>query len=527
MSRTKQMGSAVMKNILQLDYKEARKFLLENKSYVNFDLPEYFNFAPVLEAVSSKLGNYDVNYFFAKNGSKKIDPRDLYDVNHRIFSNKDGQLAWRPFELMHPVLYVALVHILTKEENWKFVVKRFKDLSTGQIEVASIPALCSKKKSAKAEQIRAWWENFEQNCVAQGLNFQYVFETDVADCYSSIYTHAITWALYGKDEAYENRDVGSFGKKVDQIFQMMHHRQTNGIPQGSVLSDFIAELLFAYADSLLIKAIDAMDGIEKTDYKIIRYRDDYRIFTNRTDVGSRILKELTEILEEFGLKLNSQKTKRSDDIVLSSIKTDKIDELFVPNIKKERDNFAKWLIQIYAVTLKHPNTGKTSRQLGAFHQELIEHLDGGQHLRNYEKPEVMLSVVVSIAMKNPRYYNMAMAVSSLLVRAADKSRRGLLVEKLLNKFSQTPNTGLLDVWAQRVSYPIDPTLPFTETLTSVVSEEYTDNSVIWNIEWLKPAMGDIIKSTKLVDIAVLASLREQEKIAISREEVDLFIDIPS
>lgn len=519
-----------MMTVLELDHEKARAFLLNNKSYAGFDLPEYFNFAPMLNTVSKALGEQRVNYFFARKteGTGNIDPRDQYEVNHKIFGNKDGELAWRPFELVNPVLYVSLVHTLTKEENWNVILQRFRELRSSQIDVASIPTLPSKKKSAKAEQIKAWWEKFEQNCVAQALQFQYVYETDVADCYSSFYTHSIAWAIHGRDAAYEARSTSNLGNDIDKILQMMHHRQTNGIPQGNAVSDFLAEILFAYADDLLIQKLDSLTDFSKSDYKIIRYRDDYRIFTNRTDVGSRILKELTEILAELGLKLNSQKTKRSDDIVLSSIKKDKIDELFVPNIKKERDNFAKWLIQVYSTTLKHPNSGKTSRQLNVFHSELLEYLDAGSHLRHYEKAEVMLSVVINIAMKNPKYYNIAMAVASLLIRAAGENRRGLLVEKVLKKFEGVPNTGLLDLWVQRVSYPIDPSHVFGEKLTSVVNEDdYVDNTLVWNIEWLKPAMRDIIRDTKLVDTELLKQIREQQQIAISREEVDLFIDIPS
>ena len=80
-----------MKTILELDEKQARDFLLANKSYAGFDLPEYFNFAPMLQEISAKLGNYDINYFFAKtsDGKKNIDPRDQYKVNHKIFGNKE------------------------------------------------------------------------------------------------------------------------------------------------------------------------------------------------------------------------------------------------------------------------------------------------------------------------------------------------------------------------------------------------------------------------------------------------------
>lgn len=185
-------------------------------------------------------------------------------------------------------------------------------------------------------------------------------------------------------------------------------------------------------------------------------------------------------------------------------------------------------MQIYATLLKHPNSGKASRQLNAFHQELLGYIDGGSSLRHYEKPEVMLSIVVSIAMKNPKYYNIAMAVASLLIRAAPESRRGLLVERLLDKFVSTPNTGLLDMWVQRVSYPIDPSRPFSEPLTAIVDEDgYVDNSSIWNIDWLKPAMKELIRDTKLVNPETLKVIREQQQIGITRHEVDLFMDIPS
>ncbi|AJA06647.1 hypothetical protein TM7x_03560 [Candidatus Nanosynbacter lyticus] len=517
-----------MANILELDHKQARAFLLDGKSYVNFDLPEYFNFDPILQAVSSKMGGYDVNYFFdpEDGGRKKKDPRDRHDVNKVIYGNKDGELAWRPFEIINPVLYVGLVHYITKEDNWSVIKKRFSELRRGcNIEVASIPVQPSKKKSAKAEQIRAWWEKFEQNCAAKGLEFRYVLETDVANCYGSIYTHSISWALHGKDEAYANRDKKSLGGKIDEHFQMMNHRQTNGIPQGNTLSDFIAELIFAYADNLLAQAIK---DIDKREYSIVRYRDDYRIFTNRLDLGARILKELTEILAILGLRLNAQKTKKSSDIVLSSIKKDKIEELFIPNIKKEKDNFAKWLMQIYAASYKYPNSGMVSRQLNMFHEELLDYLDQGKSLRHYEKPEVMLSIVVNMAIKNPKYYNMAMAVASLTIRGAGESRRGLLVQKILDKFKIIPNTGLLDIWLQRVSYSIDPDLQFNELLTRSVSERaYIDNSIIWCIDWLKDDIMKTVRDTSIVDVDILQGIRETNKISIDRQEVDLFRDIPS
>jgi hypothetical protein len=55
----------------------------------------------------------------------------------------------------------------------------------------------------------------------------------------------------------------------------MRHGQTNGIPQGSVLMDFIAEMVLGYADTLITKKLKEIKCDK--DYQILRYRDDFKI----------------------------------------------------------------------------------------------------------------------------------------------------------------------------------------------------------------------------------------------------------
>ena len=91
-------------------------------------------------------------------------------------------------------------------------------------------------------------------------------------------------------------------------------------PKESVLMDFIAEMVLGYADSKLSARILA----EKIgEYQILRYRDDYRIFVNNPQDGERILKCLTEVMIDLGLKLKPEKTRASSEVISSSIKEDK------------------------------------------------------------------------------------------------------------------------------------------------------------------------------------------------------------
>lgn len=101
----------------------------------------------------------------------------------------------------------------------------------------------------------------------------------------------------------------------------MQFGQTNGIPQGSVLFDFIAEIILGYADKLLAKKL-LSNGI--SEYKILRFRDDYRIFSNSKDELEKIAFLLQEVLTDLNLQLNTKKTILTEDVITESIKKDKV-----------------------------------------------------------------------------------------------------------------------------------------------------------------------------------------------------------
>ena len=69
--------------------------------------------------------------------------------------------------------------------------------------------------------------------------------------------HSIPWVLHGKEEAKKGRtNKHLLGNKIDKLMQDMNYGQTNGIPQGSVLTDFIAEIVLGCIDSKLSKKFE-------------------------------------------------------------------------------------------------------------------------------------------------------------------------------------------------------------------------------------------------------------------------------
>jgi RNA-directed DNA polymerase len=335
--------------IIELTHDEAREYLLKSKSYCNLNLPPYIDFTKLLVKLGKKLQGKDLKTFIKSNSK----PAKLDDLNHVIHNNKDGKYAWRPFTLIHPACYVSLVHTITEANKWKEITDRFKLFQANQqLKCFSLPVKSLTKEKDKAEQISHWREEVEQQSIQLALDFGYLFQTDIADCYSSIYTHSIAWALHDKEIAKQNiGDPAFIGNAIDSAIQNFSHRQTNGIPQGSELMDFIAEMVLGYADMQLSEKIKEA---QITDYKILRYRDDYKIYVNNPQEGKGILKLLNSVLMDLSLKLNPSKTTETDDLIRGSIKSDK---LYWLKQKNRKLNLQDDLLRIHELSQEFPHSG--------------------------------------------------------------------------------------------------------------------------------------------------------------------------
>ena len=162
----------------------------------------------------------------------------------------------------------------------------------------------------------------EQRSLELSLEFSHVLHTDVVDCYGSLYTHSISWAIHGIEESKKNRsDSKLLGNKIDALIRSGRFGQTNGISQGSVLMDFIAELVLGYVD---LQIREELTNQKIGEFRILRYRDDYRIFGKSDEIVESILQVVSEKLRQVGMKLGLSKTQLYRNVVEGSIKTDKL-----------------------------------------------------------------------------------------------------------------------------------------------------------------------------------------------------------
>ncbi|SHF83797.1 Reverse transcriptase (RNA-dependent DNA polymerase) [Litoreibacter ascidiaceicola] len=486
--------------LIDMSDADARKALLKSESYFDFDLPIYFGFDRMLSKIDAKLSGVALqDVCVGKVGEQE-------KVNHTIFHSKDGKYAWRPQELINPVLYVSMVHQLTEPDAWKLVQAKFAEYSGDQrIECVSLPLISnSEKKTDKATTILSWWQEVEQRSLSLSLEYEYVIHTDVTDCYGSIYTHSIPWALHGKSLSKKKpNDQTLLGNQLDRTIRWSRNNQTNGIPQGSALTNLIAEMVLGYSDMLLAEAIKEK-GIE--DFFVLRYRDDYRIFSNNPADAEAITKLLAEVLRDLGMKLNPSKTSISSEVIKSSIKQDKMHWI---GKEKRKRNLVKHLLLIHELSSEHPNSGSVAIALSKFQRRISK-------VKETKEPILpMVGVLTDIAIHNPRVYPSFSAILSKLVALSEPNEREWILELVLNKFRRVPYSGHVHIWMQRFSLPMGVQPDFLEPLCKALENPDFE---LWNSTWLNPEMRNLLRARQYIEQEELGKLST----VIPPEEVQMF-----
>lgn len=131
-------------------------------------------------------------------------------------------------------------------------------------------------------------------------------KTDVARFYPSIYTHAIPWAIQGKEWVKSNQKTNdfqkSFGNLLDKAIAAGQQGQTIGIPIGPDTSRIVSELIASEIERL------AAAQIPDLEHRAVRFVDDMLLGLKETETPSAVLSALSLALYEFELELNAEKT---------------------------------------------------------------------------------------------------------------------------------------------------------------------------------------------------------------------------
>jgi magnesium/nickel/cobalt transporter corA len=618
------------KYLINVSSEEAREYFLQSSNYFSLKLPSYFDVNYLLEYAESHLGTRNLaaqNFLFEEKKYSKIS-----DINYLLMQNKNS-LSYRPFKLIHPLLYLDFVNYITKKDNWEIIQKRFNELRVKigtKIECKSYQYLknTSNKNLSLALE---FWKEIEQVSIKLSLNYNYLLQTDISDFYSRIYTHTIPWAManektaksdklntFNKNETIKQKlylwgrikknnvtdfmitgnyflqskeDINQIiidnikglmlsslleiqekwintylktrlikkmlkiGNDCDSKFQQMNYNETVGIPQGNALSDFFAEMLLTYIDMLLVQKIADIEP--NLEYRILRYRDDYRIFTLTEEDAHLIKKELVLLLQRHKLSINEKKTIITADIITNSMKPEKIywienDPVIRSNNLKNKYlykvSIQKHLLLIRIFAEKYPNNGQLIRALNEF-ADRITGLNVEDFENNGTNITVLIAILIDILKKNPKMTDSIVILLSILIEKIDyevkydeflkpienenihnyelddKQNKINVVNALIKKLTKNENNSYLEIWLQRIivkfikdnntsnnkTYKKQSTDVLVRVVNDIIEKSKT-NEMIFNEVWLKEQyridLNEFIKLDKIDELDAVVKKEE-------------------
>ena len=385
---------------------------------------------------------------------------------------------------------------------------RFTQFEVGTVECCSAPVMSVDHQTDVATQISSWWQTVEQKSLIYSLEFSHLLHTDVTDCYGSLYTHSIAWAVHGLGEAKNSKGKNSLlGNKIDSHIQASRFGQTNGISQGSVLMDFVAEIVLGYVDEQINSELGS-----SPDIRILRYRDDYRIFANSDQRAEAVLKIVSDKLRSVGMRLGVSKTFSSRNVVEGSIKPDKLAGIELQDLgSANAKTIQKQLMRLHAFGLRHPNSGALRRLVSEFHAGVSVQAETPDDL------EVQVAIATDIACVSPATFPAVAGILSHLISLAQSQEKVRLWTKVRDKMKRIPYNGYLEIWLQRVTQPkaIGIKIESDEPLCQIVNGE---SPQLWECGWIA---SEALKQAIDVKKILVTNATEVAEV-IQPEEIELF-----
>lgn len=192
------------------------------------------------------------------------------------------RLSPRRVEIPHPVAYSNLVETIAK--HWTTVLEPLVNGPASQLKIRQH----DDGRIASMEQTRPY--------MRPGVGARFRVRADITSFYESIYTHAVPWAILGRDVAKRNRGDHLPANEIDTALRFVRRGETTGVSIGPGTSLIVAEVLLSRVDQAL------------AGFRYERFLDDYYAFTSTESEAEEFVRRLDSELRAYGLRINGRKT---------------------------------------------------------------------------------------------------------------------------------------------------------------------------------------------------------------------------
>lgn len=245
---------------------------------------------------TSKIPDFLTSEEFLIFSRTLILPQDPNPKDYIRYSGMRNINVPRPLAIPDPFSYANLCNCLS--ENWALLRRYFENKTANQ--QFKVSRIHIRKLFGQARLFEMNYKNFymdeapEQDIV---IGSRYVAHADISNCFPSIYTHSIAWALVGKTYAKTHRSPIEWFNQLDFYTRNVKFGETNGILIGPHASNLISEIILVAVDFELVTQ----------GFKYVRNIDDYTCYAKSYEDAEKFVLALSEELKKYELILNHKK----------------------------------------------------------------------------------------------------------------------------------------------------------------------------------------------------------------------------
>ncbi len=280
---------------------EIKNELMKNKNYYDFineissreiykGLLAYGLFTEKLPPVFTARGFFD--YCESKSPSFPQKPAEY--IYYESMRNVNTP---RPLGIPNPATYQLLCKYVS--DIWPQLQEYFENETKGQEHIISRTHIRKMRDSKGLFSMN--YKDWKADGTPEPdllLGARYLVHADISNCFPSIYTHALSWALVGKDLAKQNQNKAQWYNKLDFYTRNIKNGETHGLLIGPHVSNLLSEIILVKIDKALYDL----------GWRYIRNIDDYTCYVSTYEEGQLFLTELSEQLRAYDLTLNHKKT---------------------------------------------------------------------------------------------------------------------------------------------------------------------------------------------------------------------------
>lgn len=256
------------------------------------------------------------------------------------------QQQWRDFKVVKPENYVHTVDLILNNYD---AIKR--SLKNSEYLISFSNPFTFESSALRSGHQISQWHALQQSLFSNSSKYRlpYLLQIDLQNCYHTIYTHTIEWAM----DAIGEKELGD---KLDTSIRRGNNNHTHGLPVGQFPTDVVAEIVLTNMDNIIEMALDNINCMG------FRFKDNYYFLCEDYSKSELVLSKVASELRNNHLSINDSKTEMGPftdfyssrwqadyDYLLESL------QLHNPETKFTNTKLKVFIEQVVALSFKYDN----------------------------------------------------------------------------------------------------------------------------------------------------------------------------